>query len=217
MTEWYPLDCYDYYSTCGAKNWRKAHLDKKKVHKNSPGWGWICNSSQSACSRPETNVYFSNNMGFNKYLFDSNWYFFDNFPTHKFLSHPLKSIFLIRLIPKAAMYIFLCSGVFVRHIFSFLDEFSVPTGSNYFENIFCESAYLLKPPSLPVAPAAILEVLALLLVRTFIWRVAKVKVGGINLHLLRPATATADILDVKQPLHSLLKRKSTRWFEQISA
>ena len=38
----------------------------------------------------------------------------------------------------------------------------------YFENTFCESAYLLKPPSLPVAPAAILEVLALLLVRTFI-------------------------------------------------
>ena len=131
---------------------------KNKVHKNSPGWGWICNSSQSACSRPETKVYFSDNLGFNKYLFDSNWYFFDNFPTHKFLSHPLKSIFLIRLIPKAAMYIFLCSGVFVRNIFSFLDKFSVPTCSNYFENILkifsvslptCSSLPLFPSPPLP--------------------------------------------------------------------
>ena len=44
--------------------------------------------------------------------------FFDNFHTHKFLSHPLKSLFLIGFIPKAAMYIFLYNGVFVRKYFS---------------------------------------------------------------------------------------------------
>ena len=80
--------------------------------------------------------------------------FFDNFPTHKFLSHPLKSIFLIRLIPKAAMYIFLCSGVFVRNIFSFLDKFSVPTCSNYFENILkIFSVSLPTCSSLPLFPS----------------------------------------------------------------
>ena len=150
------------------KTEEKLTWTKKKCTRTHLGEGGSAIPVRALVPALTQNVYFSNNMGFNKYLFDSNWYFFDNFPTHKFLSHPLKSIFLIRLIPKAAMYIFLCSGVFVRNIFSFLDKFSVPTCSNYFENIFCESAYLLKPPSLPVAPAAILEVLALLLVRTFI-------------------------------------------------
>ena len=136
------------------KTEEKLTWTKKKCTRTHLGEGGSAIPVRALVPALRQNVYFSNNMGFNKYLFDSNWYFFDNFPTHKFLSHPLKSIFLIRLIPKAAMYIFLCSGVFVRHIFSFLDEFSVPTGSNYFENILkIFSSSLPTCSSLPLFPS----------------------------------------------------------------